>query len=212
MSRKLIDIYQRLLDHFGPQHWWPADSPFEVMVGAVLTQNTSWQNVSRALDNLRRENRLSFEGLVELSLDSLASLIRPSGYYNLKALRLMNLLVLIRDEYGGNLADFLGEETAILRHRLLGVKGIGPETADSILLYAAQKPVFVVDAYTHRILFRHGLVAEEESYHDIQDFFYAGLEENVSQYNEYHALLVKLGKEFCRKSRPLCPGCPLEGV
>lgn len=211
MSRKLTEMYRLLLDHFGPQYWWPADTAFEVMVGAVLTQNTNWQNVSRALDNLRRENLLSFEGLVSLPVDSMASLIRPSGYFNLKAVRLKNLLGLIERDYGSSLADFLAEETTVMRRKLLEVRGIGPETADSILLYAAHRPVFVVDAYTHRILSRHGLIAEEESYHEIQDLFHCGLEEDVSQYNEYHALLVRLGKEFCSKSRPKCAGCPLEG-
>ena len=212
MSEKLQDIHRLLLAHFGPQEWWPAESPFEVMVGAVLTQNTNWTNVSRAIANLREEGLLSLEALAALPVEVLAAQIRPAGYYNLKAARLKNLLRLIADDYQGRLADFLAEETEVLRERLLAVKGIGPETADSIILYAAHRPVFVVDAYTHRILFRHHLIAENDGYEEIQDLFMSTLPRDAALYNEYHALLVRLGKEFCKKSNPRCPECPLQGV
>ncbi len=209
MSNRLPDIYHILFNHFGPQYWWPGDSPFEVMVGALLTQNTNWSNVSRAISNLKKNNLLSFDALETLPVEVLAKLIRPSGYYNIKAARLKNLLAFIRKN-GGNLESLFNEETTQLRERLLAVKGIGPETADSILLYAAQKPVFVVDAYTHRILVRHGLISEEATYYEIQELFINSLPEDILLYNEYHALLVRLGKAFCKKSNPQCNGCPLE--
>jgi len=210
MSNKLLDIYETLFRYFGPQHWWPGDTPFEVIVGAMLTQNTNWANVSRAITNLKKNHLLSLESLSSLSPDILAEKIRPAGYYNLKTARVKNLLAVINNDYAGVLEDFLDEETSTLRQKLLEIKGIGPETADSILLYAANRPVFVVDTYTHRILFRHGLIAEEEDYHEIQTLFVDSLPGDVALFNEYHALLVRLGKEYCKKSKPLCSACPLE--
>lgn len=212
MSNKIQEIYQILFDRFGPQHWWPGETPFEVMVGAVLTQNTNWTNVSRAIANLRQANLLSFQALHALPPALLAEKIRPAGYFNLKTARLKNLLNLIATEYQGRLADFFAEETAALRQKLLAVKGVGPETADSIVLYAANKPAFVVDAYTYRILSRHSLIVEDAGYDEIQELFVGALSEDVRLYNEYHALLVKLGKEFCRKSKPACAACPLDGL
>jgi endonuclease-3 related protein len=209
---KLLEIYDILLNHFGPQDWWPGDSPFEIMVGAVLTQNTNWANVSKAIENLKQEELLSFEGLQDLPVELLAEKIRPAGYFNLKAARLKNLLDFIGEEYNGSLDDLFAEETTTLREKVLTVKGIGPETADSILLYAGHKPVFVVDAYTHRIFSRHSIIAEEEGYYEIQEYFTLSLPEDVEFFNEYHALIVRLGKEFCKKSKPLCSECPLEGV
>ncbi|MEJ2031914.1 MAG: endonuclease III domain-containing protein [Deltaproteobacteria bacterium] len=211
MSDRLLALYEALLAHFGPQHWWPGDSPFEVMVGAVLTQNTNWQNVDSALVNLKEEGLLSLAALEALPLEALAEKIRPSGYYRLKAGRLKNLLAFIRAEYEGDLDLFFSDRLPEVREKLLAVKGIGPETADSILLYAAEKPVFVVDAYTHRILSRHGLIFEDAGYHEIQELFTTRLPEDVSLYNEYHALLVRLGKELCKKGKPLCERCPLAG-
>ena len=206
---KLVEIYNILLEHFGPQDWWPGDSPFEIMVGAVLTQNTNWANVSKAIDNLKQENLLFFEKLHELPVALLAEKIRPAGYFNLKAARLKNLLDFIGEEYNGSLEAMLAGDTIGLREEILTVKGIGPETADSILLYAAHKPVFVVDAYTHRIFSRHSIIAEEEGYYEIQEYFAMSLPEDVKLFNEYHALIVQLGKEFCKKSKPLCSQCPL---
>ena len=212
MNNNLFDIYTVLYDHFGPQHWWPGDTPFEVMVGAVLTQNTNWNNVSRAIANLKEDNLLSLPALVELPIEVLAEKIRPAGYYNLKAGRLKNLLNCINDRFEGRVDDFLAQDAETLRRVLLKVKGIGPETADSIILYAAEKLSFVIDAYTHRILFRHGLLAEDDGYHEIQELFHSSLPAEVPLYNEYHALLVRLGKEFCKKTNPRCETCPLEGV
>ena len=208
---KVLEIYEILLNHFGPQDWWPGDSPFEIMVGAVLTQNTNWANVSKAIDNLKQENLLFFEKLHELPAALLAEKIRPAGYFNLKAARLKNLLDFICEEYNGSLEAMFAEDTIGLREKILTVKGIGPETADSILLYAAHKPVFVVDAYTHRIFSRHSIIAEEEGYYEIQEYFALSLPEDVKLFNEYHALIVQLGKEFCKKSKPLCSQCPLNG-
>lgn len=207
---RIQEIYDRLFAHFGPQHWWPGETPFEVMVGAVLTQNTSWSNVSRAIDNLKQAKLLSLELMQTMDHASLASHIRPAGYYNLKAARLKNLLDFIAHEHNGSLDDLFSQDVETLRRQLLTVKGIGPETADSIILYAAGKPVFVVDAYTCRILARHDLLFEEAGYFDVQEMFTAALPGDAALFNEYHALLVRLGKEFCKKSKPLCQGCPLE--
>jgi len=207
---KLLEIYKILLEHFGPQRWWPGDTPFEIMVGAVLTQNTNWTNVSRAIDNLKKENLLSFEKLHGMPVEMLAEKIQPAGYFNLKAARLKNLLAFIAREYDGSLDELFAEDMHTLREQILTVKGIGPETADSILLYAGSKPVFVVDAYTHRIFARHNIIAEEDGYYEIQEYFSLSLPEDVELFNEYHALIVRLGKEFCKKSKPLCNRCPLE--
>ncbi len=208
MSTPLLDIYHTLLARFGPQHWWPGDTPFEVMVGAVLTQNTNWTNVSRAIANLKEGGLLSVTELAGLPTEILAQYITPAGYFNLKAGRLKNLLTLVC-QYENGLDGLFAEETATLRERLLAVRGIGPETADSILLYAAGRPVFVVDAYTHRILARHALIPEEAAYYEIQECFLDQLPEDAALFNEYHALLVRLGKEFCKKGTPLCAACPL---
>lgn len=211
MRRRLLDIYQALYDFFGPQHWWPGETPLEILVGAVLTQNTNWQNVSKAIANLKRDRLLTLDALVQLATPTLAEKIRPSGYYNLKAVRLQNLLRHITAAAGSVEEYFHDRGTATLREELLAIKGIGPETADSILLYAGEKPTFVVDAYTHRILNRHGLIADESDYHELQSLFLDHLPEDVRLFNEYHALIVQTGKEFCRKSSPRCEGCPLKG-
>jgi len=210
MSDQLLDIYHTLHARFGPQHWWPGDTPFEIMVGAVLTQNTNWANVSRAIANLKEAGLLTLEELVDLPADILACHIRPADYYNLKANRLKNLLALI-GQYENGLDGLFAEDTGALRELLLSVRGIGPETADSILLYAAGRPVFVVDAYTHRVLARHALIPEEADYYEIQECFLDQLPADAALFNEYHALLVRLGKEFCKKGKPLCSVCPLAG-
>lgn len=209
---RLQDLYDRLLDYFGPQQWWPGDTPFEVIVGAVLTQNTNWGNVEKAIDNLKNAGLLSLEALYTLPHETLADKIRPCGYYNLKATRLKNLLHLLHDVYEADLDFFFAGELHSLRQSLLSVKGIGPETADSILLYAAQKPIFVVDAYTHRILSRHAFITEEDSdYSTIQDLFMDSLPNEPALFNEFHALIVMTGKHFCKKTTPLCETCPLKG-
>lgn len=210
LSRTLQEAYERLNNHFGPLHWWPAENPFEVVVGAVLTQNTNWKNVEKAIDSLKRAGVFSFDGLQSLTEEELAGHIRSSGYYNLKARRLKNLLEMIIRDFGGDLERLFAENTVTARRALLEVKGIGPETADSILLYGGGHPVFVVDAYTHRILSRHNLIAEECDYQLIQDLFMDNLNNDAEIFNQYHALLVITAKHFCKKRNPLCSRCPLE--
>ena len=210
--RLLHIMYERLSSFFGPCNWWPGDSPFEIMVGAILTQNTNWKNVERAIANLKTDGLLTLTAMSALSREQLAEYIRPAGYYNIKADRLRNFFALINDQWDGDLDLFLRQPATVLREELLSVKGIGPETADSMVLYAAGKPVFVVDAYTHRILIRHEIIDESYDYHMIQELFMDNLEEDSALFNEYHALIVQVGKEFCKKTRPVCEGCPLSGL
>jgi len=212
MRTRLYAVYARLFARFGSQRWWPAKTPLEVAVGAVLTQNTSWRNVEKAILNLRGEKALSFRALRRLPEERLAKLIRPAGYYNIKADRLVNLLDFFGREYGGHLRKAVNTSTADLRVRLLSVKGVGPETADSILLYAFDRPVFVVDAYTRRFALRHGFIKGDEDYASVQKLFMQNLKCDVKLFNEYHALIVRLNKDFCRKNNPLCDSCPLKGI
>ena len=211
MKNKVEAIYQKLFSHFGPQHWWPGDTPFEVAVGAILTQNTNWGNVEKAIRNLKKEGSLNHSALHHMSLAKLASLIRPAGYFNIKARRLKNFLNFCLLEYGGRMEKMKKEDAEVIRRKLLTVKGIGPETADSIALYALGKPFFVIDAYTKRVLSRHNIVEHEASYEAFQGLFHAMLENDVALFNEYHALFVRVGKEHCRTT-PLCGDCPLKGV
>ncbi|MCP4567526.1 MAG: endonuclease III domain-containing protein, partial [FCB group bacterium] len=190
-------------------NWWPAETALEVMVGAILTQNTNWTNVEKAIRNLKKQGLLSVKSLCSIPVTELAQAIRPAGYYNIKANRVRNLINFIMDHYDGDLSILLKEKTEILRPGLLSVKGIGPETADSILLYAAGRPRFVVDTYTHRILSRHDMAEEQAEYHDIQDFFMDHLPEDKALFNEFHALIVQTGKVYCKK-KPVCDCCPLE--
>ena len=208
-AQRMEGMFTELLNHFGPQHWWPGETELEVIVGAVLTQNTNWKNVEKAILNLKEKGLLSPDRLNALSVSELAQLIRPAGYYNIKAKRLKNLIDLLRERYDFDLSRLLDEETDTLRQELLSVNGIGPETADSILLYAGRRPVFVVDAYTHRILRRHGMTDEQTDYHELQSLFKDHLPDDPSLFNEFHALIVKTGKEYCRR-KPLCHLCPLE--
>jgi endonuclease-3 related protein len=201
-------MHQLLLRHFGPQEWWPGETTLEIMVGAVLTQNTSWTNVEKAIRNLKDHGLLSLKALNTITLDALAQEIRPSGYYNIKAKRLKNLIRLFFEQYGGSLESLSSVDTGDLREHLLAVNGVGPETADSILLYSLQRPVFVVDAYTHRILLRHGMAEEQMEYHELQELFMDNLPEDVDLFNEFHALIVMAGKEYCKR-KPLCHACPL---
>jgi endonuclease III related protein len=207
-GRSLLDMHQLLLRHFGPQEWWPGETTLEIMVGAVLTQNTSWTNVEKAIRNLKDHGLLSLKALNTITLDALAQEIRPSGYYNIKAKRLKNLIRLFFEQYGGSLESLSSVDTGDLREHLLAVNGVGPETADSILLYSLQRPVFVVDAYTHRILLRHGMAEEQMEYHELQELFMDNLPEDVDLFNEFHALIVMAGKEYCKR-KPLCHACPL---
>ncbi|MCX7995870.1 MAG: endonuclease III domain-containing protein [candidate division WOR-3 bacterium] len=205
---RLMKIYNILFERFGPQNWWPGESPFEVMVGAILTQNTNWQNVEKAIDNIKKAGMLSPHKLLE-NKERIPQLIRPSGFYKLKSKRLIAFLEYFVHNYDGDAENFSGKNTDSLRRELLSIAGIGPETADSILLYALNRPVFVVDAYTCRILSRHKLISRNKDYEEIRKFFEENLPRSVRLYNEYHALLVKLGKEYCKKNEPLCNTCPL---
>ena len=208
MRRRLFNIYRRLYVELGPQGWWPGRTRFEVIVGAILTQNTSWQNVEKAMRRLRRERRLSPSAMAALPRRHLAELIRPAGTFLVKARRLHNFLAMLGTRHGGSLRRMLGGEPAGVREALLQVSGIGPETADSILLYAAKMPVFVVDAYTRRIFTRHRLIARDTSYHEVQALFMKHLPRDAQLFNEYHALLVAVGKAYCR-TIPRCDNCPL---
>jgi endonuclease-3 related protein len=209
LKKALQTIYRKLFSAFGPQGWWPAQGAFEVIVGAILTQNTNWKNVERAIKNLRKEGVLNYRSLRGMPKKRLARIIKPAGYFNIKADRLKAFLNFLFHDYNGSLKKMCLGPTDLLRRQLLDVKGVGYETADSILLYAAGKPVFVVDAYTKRILYRHGLIRQNSAYQQIQDLFMQNLSRNVKLFNEYHALLVKLGKEFCLKNKPRCGICPL---
>jgi len=208
-SETLTEIYELLYAAFGPQRWWPGETPFEIMTGAILTQNTSWANVEKAIRNLKSAGMLSAEAIHRIELAALAELIRPAGYYNIKAKRLKDFVDWFFDNYDGAPAGMERVNTDQLRAELLAVKGVGRETADSILLYALGRPVFVVDAYTARITVRHGLIEPDADYEQLRELFESNLPRDTQLYNEYHALLVRAGKEFCRpKAR--CPGCPLE--
>jgi endonuclease-3 related protein len=206
-----MEVYDRLFAAYGPQHWWPADSPFEVLIGAVLVQNTSWQNVKKAIDTLRREDLLEPRALYGLAVEELEEKIRPAGYFRVKARRLRHLLGFLVNRYGGSLDAMFRTGLPELREQLLAVHGIGPETADSILLYAGGLPTFVVDTYTHRVFARHGWIGFDADYYQIKDHFESGLAQDARLYNEYHALLVHVGKEHCRKT-PKCEGCPLAAL
>lgn len=211
VRRELRAIYRTLSRHFGPMRWWPGDTPFEVVVGAILTQNTSWKNVSVAIHNLKKARALTPRGLRRLSPTALERLIRPSGYFRVKARRLRSFLDFLFRRYRGNLSRMFRIPLAELREELLGVNGIGPETADSILLYAGELPTFVVDAYTRRIFHRHLLLKENGTYDETKRLFQENLPVDVRLYNEYHALIVNLGKDYCRP-RPRCEDCPIEGL
>ena len=209
LSDRLKDIYELLLKAYGPQQWWPAESLLEVMVGAILTQNTNWQGVEKAIANLKRYNLLAPDKLQAMPTEDLAQLIKPAGYFNLKARRIKNLIEFVTTAYSGDLETVARVETGQLRNELLAVNGVGPETADSMLLYGFHRPVFVVDTYTYRIMSRHGLIGEEVSYDELQELFTHHLPLEVKLFNEYHALLVRVGKLHCQR-KPKCQGCPLE--
>lgn len=211
ISDQLMEVYRLLYERFGEQHWWPGETAFEIIVGAILTQNTNWGNVEKAIANLKAADCLTAEKLHEMDASTLAPLIRPAGYFNIKAKRLKNFLNWLCGEYGGDLEAVARIDTYTLREELLGISGIGPETADSILLYAFDRAVFVVDTYTCRVAGRHGIVEPGADYHQVQDHFVSSLAGDVALFNEYHALLVCVGKEYC-KPKPNCSGCPLESL
>jgi endonuclease-3 related protein len=209
ITEQLNKIYQLLFERFGPQHWWPGETKFEIITGAILTQNTSWANVEKAIANLKSADCLTPEKLYHLDLSQLAELIRPAGYYNIKAKRLKNFINWLFDNYAGNLTNLASVDTDKLRAELLAIKGIGHETADSILLYALDRPIFVVDAYTARVAVRHELIEPDADYEQLRELFQSNLPQDTLLFNEYHALLVKVGKEFC-KPKARCLNCPLE--
>ncbi len=204
-------MYERLLQKFGPQHWWPGETRFEVIVGAILTQNTNWGNVQKAIVQLKKNRVLTPLGMKAVSERRLSTLIKPSGYFNVKAKRLKNFIQFLFKDYDGDMNKMAKQPWTVLRLELLNVNGIGPETADSILLYVFDKPVFVVDAYTKRIFSRLGLVKKDVEYPVLQELFTRNLTSAVAMFNEYHALLVRLGKEHCRP-RPRCFRCPLDQI
>jgi endonuclease-3 related protein len=208
MTTTLKEVYDRLFAAYGPQNWWPGETPFETMVGAVLVQNTAWTNVEKAIENLREADLLQPGALFQVATEELEELIRPAGYFRIKARRLHNLLKLLVEQYHGSLDAMFATDLETLRGQLLAINGIGPETADSILLYAGGLPTFVVDTYTHRVLARHGWIDFDADYHAIQEHFESSLPSDPALFNEFHALFVRVGKQHCRK-QPKCEGCPL---
>lgn len=212
MSVPVREIYTRLLAAFGTQGWWPADSPLEMMVGAILTQNTAWVNVEKAIARLKSEDVLQLPAIHEVPLSSLAAWIRPVGYFNLKARRLRALTTMISEQYQGDLTSFLKEPADRMRNQLLSVWGIGPETADSIVLYAAHHARFVVDAYTRRFLERHKWLHGAESYDEVAGVFTRALSPNPVLFNDFHALIVRLAKNHCHARNPDCEHCPLGSI
>lgn len=213
MNRKTNKILRNFFDHMARFHgetgWWPGDTPFEICIGAILTQNTAWTNVERAIANLKREKLLSPRKVAAADTATLEAALRPSGYFRQKAERVRLFSQHLLEHYGGSVARMAKRPLDELRPELLALKGIGPETADDILLYACGKPVFVVDAYTRRIFSRHGIIPADIKYEDLRAFFERNLEGDVDYFQEYHGLIVFTGKDYC-KSRPQCEGCPLE--
>jgi len=205
---KIMQIYDLLYEGYGPQHWWPGETRFEVIVGAILTQNTNWANVEKAIANLKAADSLTPQRLCDMPMAQLAELIRPAGYYNIKAGRLKNFLDWLFDNYNGDLMQLEHLNPEQMRRQLLTIKGIGAETSDSIVLYAYDKPVFVVDTYTCRVLGRHELIESGADYEQVREYFESNLPSDVKLFNEYHALFVRVGKEYCRP-KPKCQDCPL---
>ena len=211
ISQTLLNIHHQLIDRYGPQHWWPAEAPFEIIVGAILTQSAAWRNVEKAIANLKEAKALSPKALRQLSLAELARLIHPCGYYNAKALKLKSFAHWLGEDYEDNLNKLFANDTDCLRQQLLPIHGIGQETADSIILYAANKPVFVIDAYTRRIINRIGLAPDSNSYSAYQSLFMNNLPTDARLFNEYHALLICLAKDSCH-NRPRCQQCCLSNI
>lgn len=208
--RELMRLYDRMYRHTGDLHWWPGETPIEICVGAILTQNTAWKNVEKAIAELKAAKALSVRALGKMAHGRLAKLIRSAGYFNVKAKRLKNFIAHVETRHGGSLDAMLAQPAEELRAELLSINGVGPETADSIVLYAAAKPIFVIDAYTKRILSRHKVLPLEKSYDDFQALFARALAPNVPLYNQYHAMFVRIGNRFCRAT-PRCSECPLNG-
>ena len=215
-SQTLEQMYSAMRERFGHQAWWPGETPLEICVGAILTQNTNWANVEKAIANLKAAGALNLRSLHEMGHVRLAELIKPAGYFNIKAKRLKNFIAFVWKSHGENLGGdgaggngFLDRSVTTLREELLSISGIGRETADSMILYAAGKPTFVVDTYTYRILLRHGLIAPEDDYEAIKELMESCLPKDVELWNDYHAQLVAVGKQYCWPTAK-CEGCPLE--
>uniref|UniRef100_A0A7C4U7X3 Endonuclease III domain-containing protein n=1 Tax=candidate division WOR-3 bacterium TaxID=2052148 RepID=A0A7C4U7X3_UNCW3 len=210
-ENKIRKIYEILFKRFGEQHWWPGETDFEIIVGAILTQGTNWKNVEKSINNIKERGLLELEKFKNLSIEEIRELIKPSGFFNVKAKRLKNFLNEFSRRFR-SIDEMKTMERDELRKYLLSIKGIGKETADSIILYALKKPIFVVDAYTRRILVRHNIIKGDEDYEYIRRLFEDNLPDDEKLFNEYHALLVKLGKEYCLKKKPLCSECPLNNI
>jgi len=208
-SETWMAMYEAMRERFGDQGWWPGDGALEICCGAILTQNTNWRNVEKAIANLRAAGCMSLPALHAMPRGDLAELIRPAGYFNVKAKRLKNFIAHVHEAFGNDLAAFLDRSVSALREELVSINGIGLETADSIVLYAAGKCTFVVDAYTARILLRHGLIGPEDDYETIKELCESHVPERLDLYNDYHAQLVAVGKTYCRPIAR-CEGCPLE--
>ncbi len=208
---RLTGIYNDMSKHFGPRGWWPGDTAFEICVGAILTQSVSWKNVARAIDNLKEAGLLDLNSMYQSPPGEIEKCIVPTMYFRMKAKKLKAFVAHVREKYNGDLDRLFYKELAELREELLSIYGIGPETADSIILYAAEKPVFVVDAYTRRIFSRLGFFGDDISYAGMQSFFMRHLSPDVSLYNEFHALIVGVGNRFCGNSKPKCSECPVNG-
>jgi len=207
-QKELMEIYDSLLSEFGHRNWWPADGPFEVIIGAILTQNVSWRNAKKAIDNLKEAKKLDPLALYKSDPEDIAPLIKSSRFYNMKAIKIKNFMDFFFREYSGDLEKMSAEDPEVLRKKLLAVKGLGEETADAIMLYACDMPVFVVDAYTRRIFSRYGTFGEEPSYGEVREYFMANLPLDTALYNDYHAQIVHLGHAVC-KTVPLCDSCPI---
>ena len=208
----LFSLFWRLYDAFGPQHWWPGQSPFEIAIGAILTQNTSWKNVEKAISNLKSSGSLTPEAIWYMADEDLARILRPSGYYNIKARRLKNFVKVLLEDFRGDMAYMAMQKDSVIREKLLKINGVGPETADSIILYALEKPSFVIDAYTFRILERHDIIDSYWDYTGLRDLFMESLPRDVLLFNEFHALFVMAGKTFCKTRQPKCDKCPVAGT
>ena len=202
--------YSVLRARFGPQQWWPARTRLEVILGAILTQNTTWHNATLALRNLRKSGLLSWQALRRACLSGLEACVRPAGFYRQKARTIRDFVDWLAREHAGSLDRLFSLPTDELRRRLLDLRGLGPETVDAIILYAVERPLFVADAYTRRVLARHGFVSDAADYHQTQEFLHAHLPPDTSLFNEFHALLVAVGKKHCKPQSPRCAGCPLE--
>lgn len=206
---ELMRWYRILRNHFGFLNWWPGETKLEICIGAILTQSTAWKNVEKAIDNLKKEGLLDVLALHRVEEKTLAQLIRSALYYNQKAKKIKIFIEYFLEQYNGSFEKMAQKEAGALREELLSLWGIGPETADSIILYALEKPVFVIDAYTRRVLLRHGYEnADKVSYDELQEYFEKNLPKDVELYKDFHAQFVELGKNYCRK-KPLCSGCPL---